>query len=61
MCPAIQQMREQSMAEGEVKGRMKAYAEMVESGMIDLSLAASQLGMTAEEFLQETGITIPKS
>ena len=73
MCPTIQQMREISMAagyaegyaegfaKGYAQGRMKAYAETVEDGMVDVHFAASKLGMTTEEFLQKTGITIPKS
>ncbi|MBR1708679.1 MAG: hypothetical protein IJ719_07625 [Clostridia bacterium] len=65
MCPAIQQMiaagYAEGFAEGFARGRMEAYVEVVEAGMIDVHYVASQLGMTAEEFLQKTGITIPKN
>jgi len=65
MCQAIQQMREHSkaagIAEGKVEGRMEAYAEMVAAGLIDVQFAARKFNVTAEEFIQKTGITIPKN
>lgn len=64
MCQAIQQMREHSeavgvakgLAEGELKGRLAAYAEMVTDGTIDIHFAAKKLNMTVDEFVEKTGV-----
>lgn len=62
MCEAIRQKIERSSAaakaEGISEGRLKAFAEMVTDGAIDVHFAAKKLNMTVDEFVKETGITI---
>ena len=77
MCLAIREMRYESMAagkaagrregilegkrEGILEGKFQAYAEMAALGAIDVQFAANQFNMTVDEFIQKTGITIPKN
>ena len=65
MCEAIRQMRESSMAMGEIKGeakgRLKTFAELVSDGVIDIHFAAQKLKMTVEEFVKETGVSSLKN
>lgn len=65
MCEAIRQMRESSMAMGEIKGeakgRLKTFAELVSDGTIDIHIAAKKLNMTVEEFVKETGVSVFKN
>ncbi len=57
VCKAIDDMMEDSRnegrLEGELTGKLKTLANLVDSGLLNLSIAAAQADMTEDEFLKE--------
>ena len=49
------------ISEGIAKGRLKTLAELVKDGEITVQTAARKCGMTVDEFVKETGVSILKN
>lgn len=50
MCTAIDEMREESKAEGRSQGVMETLASLVKKGMLSLADAAKEADLTPSEF-----------
>ena len=56
MCKAIEDMRNDSIAIGEVKGYLEAMISLVKDGILTVADAAKRANMTVSEFEEKTGL-----
>ena len=56
MCKAIEDMRNDSIAIGEVKGFLEAMISLVKDGILTVADAAKRANMTVAEFEEKTGL-----
>lgn len=52
MCAIMEDLREQSLAEGEAKGIIKILAEMVKEGKYTVQEAAAKAGLSEDDFIK---------
>ena len=58
MAQGMAQGMAKGIAQGLMEGRIRAYAEMIAEGAVDIHFAAKKLNMTVEEFAEKAGITV---
>ncbi len=53
MCRIVEEYGDEREAEGEKKGKLSAYFELIKEGLLSISAAASKLGMSEEAIKQQ--------